>query len=119
AVKSAKDLNSYVIENQSKMQSNYVFIDEIQEIEYFEHALHSLLLAPSIDLYCTDSNAELLSGDIAGRLSGHFIEIQVYSLTYTEFLTYQQALNSRSIKTSNIKIKKTNFNFVPFLIGNT
>ena len=89
-IKNAEDLNKYVIENQSKAHKNYVFIDEIQEIENFEDALRSLLLDTSIDLYCTGSNAQLLSGDIAGRLSGRFIEIQVYSLTYTEFLTFQQ-----------------------------
>ncbi|WP_262492792.1 ATP-binding protein [Paenimyroides marinum] len=90
AIKNASDLNNYVLENLSETEKNYVFIDEIQEIEHFEDALRSLLLNNSIDLYCTGSNAELLSGDIAGRLSGRFIEIQVYSLTYTEFLTFQQ-----------------------------
>ncbi|WP_277632266.1 ATP-binding protein [Avrilella dinanensis] len=90
AIKNAEDLNNYILEHKSEKQQNYVFIDEIQEIEHFEDALRSLLLDNSIDLYCTGSNAELLSGDIAGRLSGRFIEIQVYSLTYTEFLTFQQ-----------------------------
>lgn len=90
AIKNAEDLNNYILEHKSEKQKNYVFIDEIQEIEHFEDALRSLLLDNSIDLYCTGSNAELLSGDIAGRLSGRFIEIQVYSLTYTEFLTFQQ-----------------------------
>ncbi|PJR03860.1 ATP-binding protein [Avrilella dinanensis] len=90
AIKNAEDLNNYILEHKSEKQQNYVFIDEIQEIENFEDGLRSLLLDNSIDLYCTGSNAELLSGDIAGRLSGRFIEIQVYSLTYTEFLTFQQ-----------------------------
>lgn len=90
AIKNASDLNNFVLANLSVTQKNYVFIDEIQEIENFEDGLRSLLLNNSIDLYCTGSNAELLSGDIAGRLSGRFIEIQVYSLTYTEFLTFQQ-----------------------------
>ena len=90
AIKNAEDLNTLVIKNKSKTQNNYVFIDEIQEISNFEDALRSLLLDSSIDLYCTGSNAELLSRDIAGKLSGRFIEIQVYSLTYTEFLNFHQ-----------------------------
>ena len=90
------------MEHQSKTHKNYVFIDEIQEIENFEDALRSLLLDTSIDLYCTGSNAQLLSGDIAGRLSGRFIEIQVYSLTYTEFLTFQQLDNTVGVFTKNI-----------------
>lgn len=90
SIKNAEDLNHYVLGHQSPTHKNYVFIDEIQEIDHFEDALRSLLLDSSIDLYCTGSNAQLLSGEIAGRLSGRFIEIQVYSLTYSEFLTFQQ-----------------------------
>ncbi len=90
ALKTAEDLNDYVLQHQSKSQKNYVFIDEIQEIENFEDGLRSLLLDKTMDIYCTGSNAELLSTDIAGRLSGRFIEINVYSLTYLEFLEFQK-----------------------------
>lgn len=89
-IRNAEDLNDYVLEHLVKKKNNYVFIDEIQEIKNFEDALRSLQLDNAIDLYCTGSNAELLSGDIAGKLSGRFIEIKVYSLTYQEFLIFHQ-----------------------------
>jgi predicted AAA+ superfamily ATPase len=73
---------------------NYVFIDEIQEIAQFEKALRSLLLKPEYDLYCTGSNATMLSGELSTCLSGRFIEITVYSLSYNEFLTFHQLENS-------------------------
>ncbi|TDQ81068.1 ATP-binding protein [Sphingobacterium yanglingense] len=85
----AETLNDYVLKNKSETHKNYIFIDEIQEIENFESALRSLLLDQNNDLYCTGSNAQLLSGDIAGKLSGRFIEINIYSLTYMEFLEFQ------------------------------
>jgi len=47
-----------------------------------------LLLDEELDIYCTGSNANLLSGDIAGHLSGRYIEINVYSLSYVEFLDF-------------------------------
>lgn len=94
SLRTAEDLNDYVLQHQSKSQKNYVFIDEIQEIQNFEDALRSLLLDETMDIYCTGSNAELLSTDIAGRLSGRFIEINVYSLTYIEFLEFQQLKDS-------------------------
>lgn len=62
-----------------------MFIDEIQDIDNFEDALRSLLLDETLDIYCTGSNANLLSGDIAGKLSGRYIEIPVYSLSYNGF----------------------------------
>lgn len=89
-IKNEENLNDYILQNKSETKKNYVFIDEIQEIENFEDALRSLLLDDKMDLYCTGSNAQLLSGDIAGKLSGRFIEINVYSLTYAEFLEFQQ-----------------------------
>lgn len=91
----AETLHSYVMGKKSEINKNYVFIDEIQEISDFESALRSLLLHQNIDLYCTGSNAELLSGDIAGKLSGRFIEISVYSLTYNEFLRFQNLEDSQ------------------------
>lgn len=87
-IKTAEDLHHYVIEHKSVTGKTYVFIDEIQDIHNFEAALRSLLLDEDLDLYCSGSNANLLSGDIAGHLSGRFIEIVVYSLSYIEFLDF-------------------------------
>ncbi|NQW75236.1 MAG: ATP-binding protein [Cytophagales bacterium] len=89
AIKTAEDLNLYVQNNKSDTTQNYLFIDEIQDIENFETSLRSLLLDETLDIYCTGSNANLLSGDIAGYLSGRYIEIQVFSLSYIEFLLFQ------------------------------
>jgi predicted AAA+ superfamily ATPase len=73
---------------------NYVFIDEIQEITEFEKALRSLLLNSIYDLYCTGSNAHILSGELATFLSGRFIEIPVYSLSFEEFCEFQNLENN-------------------------
>ena len=89
-IKNANDLHDYVLKNKAKDVKTYVFIDEIQDIENFEDALRSLLLYEDLDLYCTGSNAHLLSSDIAGYLSGRFVEIVVYSLTYAEFIVFHQ-----------------------------
>ena len=87
-IKTATDLHDYVISNQATASKTFVFIDEIQDVENFEAALRSLLLYENLDIYCTGSNANLLSGDIAGHLSGRNIEITVYSLSYAEFLQF-------------------------------
>ena len=87
-IKNASQLHDFVKVHFNQKKMNYVFIDEIPEIEDFADALRSLLLIDNIDLYCTGSNAQLLSSDIAGHLSGRYIEITVYSLSYTEFLKF-------------------------------
>jgi predicted AAA+ superfamily ATPase len=95
-IKTASDLNGYVLENTKEGVKNYVFIDEIQEIAQFEKAMRSLLLNPVYDLYCTGSNANMLSGELSTFLSGRYIEIPVYSLSYNEFLFFHQMESSNT-----------------------
>ncbi len=87
-IKNADDLNRHVISQSQKDVRNYIFIDEIQDISEFEKALRSLLLDTNNDIYITGSNAKMLSGELATYLSGRYIECNVYSLSYTEFLSF-------------------------------
>lgn len=110
-IKNAEDLNKYVIRKKIENTPNYVFIDEIQDIIGFESALRSLLLDPDFDIYCTGSNANLLSGDIAGYLSGRYIEIQVFSLSYTEFLLFH------GVENDSVSLEKyIKYGGLPYLI---
>lgn len=95
-IKTAADLVSYIHDQKNTTTRTFVFIDEIQDIENFEQALRSLLLDNSLDLYCTGSNANMLSGDIAGNLSGRYIEIEVFSLSYIEFLQFHNLNNNEA-----------------------
>ena len=92
----AEELHRYIKGKKKLGKLNYVFIDEIQDIENFQDALRSLLLDQELDIYCTGSNANLLSSDIAGLLSGRVIEIRVYSLSYLEFLNFNHLENQDS-----------------------
>jgi predicted AAA+ superfamily ATPase len=109
-IKSASDLNGYVLEHSKEGVKNYVFIDEIQEIAQFEKAMRSLLLNPIYDLYCTGSNANMLSGELSTFLSGRYIEIPIYSLSYNEFLTFHSLENTNDSLTLFLK-----YGGLPFL----
>jgi uncharacterized protein len=110
-LKNAADLNEYVLTNAAESQKTFVFIDEIQDIENFSDALRSLLLYEKLDIYCTGSNANLLSGDIAGYLSGRYIAIEVFSLSYPEFVSFHDLTeNEESLN------KYLRFGGLPYLI---
>jgi len=64
---------------------NYVFLDEAQNISGFEKALGGLYLKKYIDLYVTGSNAYLLSSEYATVLSGRYVEIKMYPLSFEEY----------------------------------
>jgi len=87
AIKNYSDLIRFV-ENENKSNYCALFIDEIQEIKDFEKALRHFQTKETYDIYCTGSNAKMLSGDLATLLSGRSIEIEIYSLIYSEFLVF-------------------------------
>ena len=89
AIANYRDLIIYVEKRIANGVKNYLFIDEIQDIENFEKALRHLASKKIFDLYCTGSNARLLSSEIATGLSGRYIEIPIHALTYQEFLSFQ------------------------------
>ena len=81
-----------------KKVENYLFIDEIQDIDGFENVLRSLQSKESCDIFCTGSNAKILSGELSTYLSGRYIEFRIHSLSYREFLLFHKLEgNSRSL----------------------
>lgn len=85
-----KELHQYVTERIVTDRPNYLFVDEVQEIAGFERCLRSLLNEGQCDIFCTGSNAKMLSGEIATLLAGRYIEFPVHSLSYPEFLEFNR-----------------------------
>lgn len=67
---------------------NYLFIDEVQEVEGFENVLRSVQAKEQADIFITGSNAKMLSGELATYLSGRYVEFHINSLSYMEFLDF-------------------------------
>lgn len=66
----------------------YLFIDEIQEVESWEKVVNSIRVDCDCDIYITGSNARLLSGELATLLSGRYVEIRVFPLSFGEYLAF-------------------------------
>ena len=84
------DLNEYLRDKFPTETMNYLFIDEVQEIDSFQLTLRSLFAENKCDIFCTGSNARMLSGELATSLSGRYIEFNVHSLSYAEFLIFHK-----------------------------
>jgi predicted AAA+ superfamily ATPase len=93
-IKHADDLFLYLEERVMKNKRVALFIDEVQDIESFETVLRDLVTREHYDIYCTGSNANLLSGELATFLSGRYIEIKVFGLSYSEFLRFNDTIDS-------------------------
>ena len=91
-IATAEDLNAYIRLKASPDTgiTNYVFIDEVQEIAQFENSVRAFAAKPGFDIYISGSNSEILSGELATRLTGRYIEIPVFSLDFREFATFHR-----------------------------
>ncbi len=109
-----RELLAYIKKQRKQRGRYYIFIDEIQEIAGFEKALESLQARSNCDIYCTASKANLLSGELSTYISGRYVEIKVYSLSYPEFLSFHKLIDDRSAFLKYIK-----YGGMPFLINLT
>ncbi|MDR3282169.1 MAG: ATP-binding protein [Candidatus Methanoplasma sp.] len=66
-------------------ERTYVFIDEIQRVEHWEVAVNSLMVDRDADIYVTGSNAFLLSGELATYLTGRYVRIDMFPLSFREY----------------------------------
>lgn len=82
-----KDLYKY-IKDKIKNEKVYLLLDEVQNVKSWEKAINSFKVDFDIDIYLTGSNAYLLSSELSTLLSGRYIEIKIYPLSFKEFLTF-------------------------------
>ena len=67
----------------------YLLLDEIQEIDGWEKAVNSLLESGNADIYVTGSNSKLMSSEISTYLTGRYISIPVFTLSFREYLDFK------------------------------
>jgi predicted AAA+ superfamily ATPase len=83
-----KNIYDYIIKHLKNEVTNYVFIDEVQNVPEFEKLLEGLYVHPNIDLYVTGSNAFLLSSELATLLTGRAYEINVLPFSFAEYVEF-------------------------------
>ncbi len=90
SIQNYKQLNEYIESNYSSINGKkYLFIDEVQEIEQWEKLIVSLNKSEKYDIYLSGSNAQLLSSELATLIAGRYIEINIYPLSFSEFIEFQ------------------------------
>lgn len=93
-IKDYRHLIQHVENHKSASGKNYILIDEVQDINQFEKALRHFQAEGGCDIYCTGSNAKMLSGDLATYLSGRYVAMKIFSLSYPEFLNFHNLQNT-------------------------
>lgn len=80
-----EELKSVIVDD----KRYYFLLDELQEIEGWEKVVNTLLEEYNTDIYVTGSNSRLMSSEISTYLTGRYITIPVYTLSFKEYLTFK------------------------------
>ena len=89
-IRTYQDLNAYIDTRLDKGKTNYILIDEIQDIEEFEKSLRSYYEEPNVEIIVTGSNSRMLSSDLSTVIGGRYKEIYIQALSYEEFMQFHQ-----------------------------
>lgn len=92
-----KDMYKGIKKQMTDAQRYYLLLDEVQEITGWEKAVNSLLENANTDIYVTGSNSKLMSSEISTYLSGRYISIPVFTLSFAEYLEFKKS-RSLSVK---------------------
>jgi len=108
-----KELYRYVKDRIYKGGKTYIFLDEIQTVKDFERPVNSFMVDFDADIYLTGSNAHLLSSDLSTLLSGRYVEIKMYPLSFKEYVSAQRT----HISAEDLFYNYMKYGGFPFLVN--
>ena len=92
-IKTSKQLEKVIDEKIIDDDFKYLFIDEIQNVKDFESLINSYREEGNISIFITGSNSYLLSGELVTKLTGRYIEIEMMTLSFYEYVDMKRFLN--------------------------
>ena len=101
-VKTADQLENLIDGLSSKTGKTYLFIDEIQNVTDFEEIVNAFRGEGRHSIFITGSNSYLLSGELVTKLTGRYIEFEMFPLTFDEYLDMKGFLG-KTISTNLVK----------------
>lgn len=101
-----EQLNELIEKHYNPNTVQYLFIDEVQNVRDFETIINSWREEENLSIFLTGSNSYLLSGELATKLTGRYIEFNIFPLTLDEFVEFKQFFG-KTIPTDSIDLINT------------
>ena len=105
-IKNAEQLEKLIDEICVSKGIKYLFIDEIQNVTDFEEVINSFRENEDFSIFITGSNSYLLSGELVTKLTGRYLEFEVYPLTFDEYLGMKEFFGKQVDSDVNIEFEK-------------
>lgn len=107
-----RDMHDVIKEKMTGGDRYYILLDEVQEIDGWEKAVNSLLENENTDIYVTGSNSKLMSSEISTYLTGRYISIPVFTLSFAEYLDFKKSSGGSEKELLNEYIRTGGFPIV-------
>ena len=105
-INNAKNLYHYIKHKIKNKNRYYLLLDEIQEVNEWEKAINSFSVDFDIDIYITGSNSHLLSSELSTYLSGRYIQLTIYTLSFNEYLQFKNEYSQKTISNKYKEFEK-------------
>lgn len=84
-VETASELRKLIEVKSTGDGLKYLFIDEIQNVDGFEKVLNGFRTKGNYSIFITGSNSYLLSGELVTKLTGRYVEFELFPLSFEEY----------------------------------
>lgn len=101
-IKTVSQLEEFISSKSTAEEKKYLFIDEIQNIEGFEEVINGYRTEGGWSIFITGSNSYLLSGELVTKLTGRYVEFEVFPLTFYEYEEMKRFYN-KEVKSNSIE----------------
>ena len=91
-IKTADQLEKCIEEHADAQGIKFLFIDEIQNVKGFEEVVNAFRAEGDFSIFITGSNSYLLSGELVTKLTGRYIEFEMFPLNFHEYLGLKRFL---------------------------
>ena len=106
-VKTADHLEETIDSLSAKQGTKYLFIDEIQNVKDFEEVVNAFRGSGEYSIFITGSNSYLLSGELATKLTGRYVEFELFPLSFDEYLDMKAFLGKQV--NANLQVELNNY----------
>ena len=89
-VDTPQKLDDIITKHNTAKGKKYLFVDEIQNVKDFEKVVNAWREEGDFSIFITGSNSYLLSGELATKLTGRYIEFNVFPLSFDEYIYAKQ-----------------------------
>lgn len=84
-IKTSDQLETLIESKIKNSGRKYLFIDEVQNVAGFEEVINGFRSDGGFSIFITGSNSYLLSGELITKLTGRYIEFELFTLSFEEY----------------------------------